>query len=209
MFSPVAMAGDQADAEAAIAVAKGKLAAGDKVGTNLRAPQLQEQARQALREAQDLLDHHHKEEAKAAAIHAGELADQALIAGENRRTAAERDRRIDTQQDVLTARQSAATANLRATSAEVAGNAANLRAKTAEQEADEANARLHDAAMAPPAPQTTTMTMTEHETTAQPAPRKVTRHKVVRHKVVHHKVLRKAVVRNGKTTTTVITTSHP
>jgi len=197
-----AYAGDQADAEAAIAVAKGKLSAGDKVGTSRRAPELQDQARAALAEALDLLNHHHKKEARDAAIRAGELADRALVAGDNRRIQAEQTHRLDTQEAAITAQQSAASANQRADKAEVMGNAANQRADKAEHEAADANAR-NDAlrtARPPAEPQTTTMTVTQREIVPV-APRKPTR-KILRrhtHRVIHH----------GQTTTTVVTTSHP
>lgn len=204
MLSTPAMAGDQANAEAAIALARGKIAAGDKVGTNSRAPELQEQARAALIEAQKLLDNHQKKEAQAAAIHAGELADQALVSGDNRRMQAEQTRHLDAQDATISAQQSAASANMRANSAEAMGNAANLRADAAVQEAASANART-DVLRAMPTPQPASMTtVVQEETTNAPAPMA---HKAVRKPA--HKPARKAtVIHHGKTVTVVTTSQH-
>lgn len=205
LHASAAYAGDQADAEAAIAVAKGKLATGDKLGTNRRAPELQEQARAALVEAQELLNTHHKKEARDAAIRAGELADRALVAGDNRRIEAEQTRRLDTQEAAITAQQSAASANMRANSAEAMGNAANQRAATAEQEAANANARTEALRMAPVSPQQTTTTIiTEHERAAPVVVRKPLRKA---RKVLHRAPVKRAVLRHSKTTT-VVTTSR-
>lgn len=180
-LSPLWAAGDQSDAEAAIAVARSKIAAGDKVGTGRLAPELQEQARTALLEAQGLLNNHHKKEAMTAAVRAGELADRALVSGDNRRTEAEQVRRLDTQDAAIHAQQSAANANVRANSAEMMGNVANQRANNAEREAAAANARVDQLRAAAPvaAPQTTTTVVTEHDTSVI-APAPAIRHKVVR-----------------------------
>jgi hypothetical protein len=201
-----AYAGDQADAEAAIAVAKGKLAAGDKVGTNLRAPELQEQARAALLEAQDLLNNHHKKEARDAAMRAGEMADRAMVAGENRRASMEQTRRLDSQQATINAQQSAANANMRADSAQAMGNAANARADTAERDAANvrADAARAEAArpmiMPAPAPAQTTTTVIQRESETSSAP--VAARKPVRkaRKLVHRHITR------GKVTTTTVHT---
>jgi len=201
-MSAPAFAGDQADAEAAIAVVKAKLAAGDKVGTNRMAPELQEQARRALHDAQDLLDNHHKKEALAAAVHAGELADQALVSGDNRKAAAEQTRRLDTQDAAIAAQQNAASANLRANSAQSETNAANLRADSAERGAAAAQAETNALRNAPPpAPATTTLSVTHEESVAPVVHRKPVRK--VKHKVIH-----KAAV-HTKSTTTVTSTTHP
>lgn len=208
-LSPLAAAGDQSNAEAAIAMARGKIAAGDKVGTSRLAPELQEQARAALLEAQDLLNNHHKKEAQAAAMHAGELADRALVSGDNRRAQVEQTRRLDTQEATINAQQSAASANQRANSAEAMGNAANLRADAAVQEAAAAEARSRAAQANPPMaalPQTTT-TVTQQETRTepsraiQPGPARKRAHKA-RHAPAHH-----APAYQHKTTT-VVTTSQ-
>jgi len=205
-LSGAAYAGDQTDAEAAIAVAKAKLATGDKVGVNRQAPELQAQARQALRDAQDLLNRHEKKEALAAAIHAGELADQALVSGENRKTAVEQTRRLDSQDAAVAAQQSAASANLRANSAQSETNAANQRADTAQRDTASAQAEANALRNAPPpAPTTTTLSVTEHDAVA-PTPH---HHKPVRK--LHHKVVHKttAPVEHAKSTTTVVSTTHP
>ncbi|NOW46470.1 hypothetical protein FHW96_002630 [Novosphingobium sp. SG751A] len=201
MLSSSAMAGDQTNAAAAIAVARGKIAAGDKVGANSRAPELQEQARAALIEAQQLLDNHHKKEAQAAAVHAGELADQALVSSDNRREQAEQTRRLDAQDATISAQQSAASANMRANSAEAMGNAANIRADAATQEAVSANART-DALRAMPSPQTASMTTTveQDETAMPPAP--------LRHRAVRKPARKAAPIHHGKTVTVVTTSQH-
>lgn len=205
-LSPLWAAGDQSDAEAAIAVARSKIATGDKVGTGRLAPELQEQARAALLEAQDLLNNHHKKEARDAAMRAGELADRALISGDNRRAQAEQTRRLDTQEASINAQQSAASANQRANSAEAMGNAANQRAANAEREAVAANARVDLLRAAAPvaAPQTTTTVVTEHDTSvAAPAP--VIRHKVVRKPAVK---THRRITSHRKTTTVVTSNQH-
>ena len=111
-------AGDHTNAVAAIAEAKGKIDAGDKVGVGTEAPELQAQARAAIGSAEDLLARGKKREAIATAHHAGELADQAIVSADNRKTAAERTRRLDTQDAAIAAQQSAANANMRADSAQ-------------------------------------------------------------------------------------------
>jgi hypothetical protein len=218
MIPAVAMAGDQANAQAAIAVARGKIAAGDKVGTNRMAPELQEQARVALREAQDLLDNHHKKEAQAAAIRAGDLADQALVSGDNRRAQIEQTRRLDTQQATINAQQSAASANLRANSAEAMGNAANQRAEESRLDAINANARTDALRVMPtpatpataPTPQIITTTITQQDVageTAASSSRSVSKRVApVSHKAGRHHA-RKAPRRHGHSVT-VVTTSQ-
>ena len=199
-----AYAGDQTRAEAAIAAAKGKIDAGDKVNVANQAPELQAQARAELVQAQDLLGNHHKKEAIAAAQHAGELADQAIVAAHSRQLETERMRRADIRDTAnaaqASANQTANMANNRADNAQNATNMANMRADSAERSAAAANAEAQTLRNTPPAPTTTTMSVSEHQTTSA-AP--VVHHKAKR-RVVHHKVVRA----NGKTTTTTVTTSH-
>jgi hypothetical protein len=105
----------------AIAVARSKIAAGDKVGTGRRAWCRNRPAPPCCRRR--TWNNHHKKEARVAAISAGELADRALISGDNRRAQAEQTRRLDTQEATINAQQSAASANQRTNSAEAMGNA--------------------------------------------------------------------------------------
>ena len=212
MIPTGAHAGEQTRAEAAIAEAKGKIDAGDKVGAADQAPDLQRQAREALMSAQDLLSHHQKTQAIAAAHHASDLADQAITSANARKTQAERDRRNDLRDSAASAQQSAASAEVRANNAEQATTQANMRANSAEQATTNANMRADtaqqssDAAQADAlrqahAPVTTSVAVTEHDA-------------VVRTKApVHHP--RRRPARNHahpahqNTTTTVNTTSHP
>ena len=214
MLPVAAHAGEQTRAEAAIAAAQGKIDAGDKIGVAQQAPELQGQAREALASAQDLLSHHQKREAIAAAQHAGELADQALISANGRKTQADSDRRHDLKDVAVSAQTSAADANARANSAEaataIANNradaaqqatlSANHRADMAEQSSASANAQA-DALRNPPPPTVTTVAVTEHNaSTAMPAPLHHRVHHVVRRHTTHPVL--------AKSTTTVITTSH-
>ena len=200
----VAYAGDQTNAEAAIAEAKGKIDAGEKVGVSDQAPELQAQAREELMSAEAKLSHHHKREAIATAHHASELADQALVAANDRKALAERARRDDIRDSAAVAQQSAVNANIRADSAQQAMTMANMRADSAERDSASANAQADALRNAPPpaaTQTTTTLAVTQHDTvTTKAAP---IRH---HHRRVAHKRARTAHVR---TTTTVVTTTHP
>lgn len=218
MLPIAAYAGEQTRAEAAIAEAKGKIDAGDKVGAGDQAPQLQGQARAALATAQDLLSHHKKTDAIVAAHHASDFADQAIMAANSRKASSERDRRDDLRDTASNAQATAASANLRADSAEQATAAANARANSAEQSSAAANVRANSAELssaaanaqadalrnAPPpvaSPSVTTVAVTEHDAAlSAPAASHHKRHRVVRHHGRSSHV---------KTTTTVITTNHP
>lgn len=208
-----AFAGKHEQAVEAIAQARGKIEAGDKVGTSAQAPELQAQARLELATAETYLSHGKKAQAISAAHHAGDLADQAIVSADNRRTTAERDRRLDAQSSTIEAQQSAAVANLRADSAQQAVVSANGRADAAQQAAVLANYRA-DAAQsatiaanaqtdalrnAPPSPATTTVAIIEKQNGRATAP-------VGR---VHHRLVRKhRGMSHPKTTTTVTTTSR-
>lgn len=213
MIPTAALAGEETRAVQAIAEARGKIDAGDKVGVGEMAPDLQGQAHQALSSAQDLLTNHHKVEALAAAQKAGELADQAMAVANGRKAQAASDRRSDAsaaqaanQQAVMSADSRAAAdkaatadANARAASAQAATDAANSRADAANQSSAAANAQM-DAMRA--APTTTTVAMTQHDTVEHVAPAHVVHHP--HHRVVHHH----APVAHGQTTTTEVTTTH-
>ena len=202
-MAPTAVyAGEQTKAEAAIAEARGKIDAGDKVGASEQAPQLQAQAREALASAQDLLSHHHKGEANVAAHHASDLADQAIVSANNHKTEAEHARRDELRNSAADAQQSAADANTRADNAQRATTMANVRADSAERSSAAANAQADALRNAPPPvapPSTTTVAVTQHE--VEP----VAPTHQIRHRVIHKRHHRAPV----KSTTTTITTTHP
>jgi hypothetical protein len=197
MLSTGAYAGEQTRAEAAIAEAHGKIDAGDKAGAANQAPELQAQARSELRTAEDLLTHHHKQEALASAHHASELADQALASATSRRAEAEHARHDEQRDATSAAQQSAANANVRADNAQQETSMANMRANSAEQSSANANAQADAMRNAPPT--TTTMEVSQHDTASEPmGPVHHTRHRVI-HRHAHH----------VNTTTTVVSTTHP
>ena len=204
--SPV-FAGNQTKAEAAIAEARGKIDAAEKVDVGHLAPELQAQARAELQAAQDQLSNHKKVDAISTANHAGALADQAIIVAHDRRIAVERERRLETQSAANAAQQSAADANLRAESAQSAAMAANNRAESAEHASAAANAQVEAMRTAPPAqPTTTTVAVTERSTVVTP---KVVTRKVVVRKPVHHRAVRAKLATSHVKTTTVVTTTNP
>lgn len=195
-----AYAGKHEQAVEAIAQARAKIEAGDKVGTNNQAPELQSQARAELVSAESLLSNGKKEEAIAAAKHASGLADQAIVVADNRKASAERDRRLDAQSATIDAQQAANAANVRADTAQQAASSANDRAYSAQQATVAANAEADALRNAPkPAPTTTTVAIVERETVHAPVRTHVIKRKVVRkHRPVTH--IRK--------TTTVTTTTR-
>lgn len=191
-----AYAGKHEQGVEAIAQARGKIEAADKVGTSVQAPELQAQARAALVSAETLLSKGKKAEAIIAAQHAGDLADQAIVSADARKASAERDRQLDAQSMAINAQQAAATANSRADSAQQAIFNANSRADAAQLATMNANAQTEALRNAPkPATTTTTVAVVEKETRQAPAP--------VRHRVVHK---RRHVTHVRKTTT--VTTTH-
>jgi len=230
MVPAAAYAGKHTMAVEAIAAAKGKIDAGDKVSAGRQAPELQAQARASLSSAQDLLAKGHKDEAISAARHAGEFADQAIVSAENSRTTAERERRHDAQDTAAVAIQSASDANVRASLAQQAtadanasANDANKRAVMAQQatadatmSATEANRRLMVAQQAttdanartdalrntPPTPTTTTTTVAMvHDETAHTSAAPARR---TIHRTVRHRAHSGRISKN----TTTITTTH-
>lgn len=213
MLPTVAMAGEETRAEAAIAEAKGKIDAGDKAGVGQEAAHMQDDARHALMSAQDLLSHHHKAEALAAALHASELADQAMATAGHRHDEADANRRSDARMAEEHARETTNAANERAHSAEAANAMADQRASTAEANANAANQRADDASRASAAamaeanaarnaPTTTTVATTQHDSD-EAAPMHTMHH--ARHRVVHHRVRHTS---HTHTTTTAVTTTH-
>ncbi len=210
-----AHAGDRDRANVAISEAKGKIDAGDKVGASTQAPELQAQAREALMSAEAQLANGKKKDAIATAHHASELADQAITSADNRKTASERDRRHDAQDAAIAAQAAAANANARADNARQSVSDANGRADMAQQSANAANMRADASQQAAvnataqadmmrnmqhpvPAPSTTTVAVTEHDSmmaSAAPTHR--------RHRVTHKRAHRM----HSKTTT--VTTTHP
>lgn len=206
-----AFAGKHEQAVEAIAQARGKIQAGDKVGTNAQAPELQDQARAALAKAEALLSDGKKADAIIAAQHAGDLADQAIVSADNHKMSAERDRRLDAQGAAIDAQQAAANATVRADVAQQAAANANVRADAAQMATASANNRADSAQMATaaanaqtqavlsapkPAPTTTTVAVVERESAAMPkAP--------IRHK--KHRIVRK---NHTMRTTTVTTTTR-
>ena len=213
-LSVAAHAGKHEQAVEAIAQARGKIQAGDRVGTSAQAPEAQAEARAALTNAEDLLARGKKDDAIIAAHHAGDLADRAIVNADNRRMAAEHDRHLDAQAATMDAQQSAANANARADSAQQAVANANVRADAAQQETAMANSRANTAQMATsaanaqtqallntprPAPTTTTKVDVVERTQVQPAAAPV-RH--VRRRAMH----RHHAVTSVRKTTTVTTT---
>lgn len=188
-----ALAGEADRARAAIAEARGKIEAGDKVGASSGAPMLQTDARKALGDAELLLARGKKTESLAAARRAGELADIAIVNADRDKMAASRDRRVD-------AEAAAASAQAAVVNAQANGAAAEARANAAERAADSANARADAMAVMPMAAPTTTVAIVEKTVTpvrtARAAPRKKV---VVRH---HHHT----TPVNTKETTTTVTT---
>ncbi|OYU14381.1 MAG: hypothetical protein CFE37_11305 [Alphaproteobacteria bacterium PA4] len=176
-----AQAGEADRARTAIAEARGKITAGDKVGTSNGAPLLQTEARAALTDAETLLSHGKKSEAIVAAHRAGQLADQAIVNADQLKMTAARERRMDAE---------ATAANAQAGAA-----AETARANAAERAADTANARAD--ALARPAPVATTVQIVEKTVTPAPVKRTTTHKRTV----VHHK----APVTTASTTTTTVT----
>ena len=203
MLPSPAFAGNQTQAEAAIAEAQGKIDAGDKVGAGQQVPELQQQARAALMNAQDLLSHHRKVDAITQAHRASELADQAIVQANGLKASAERDRRDALRDATASAQQSAANANIRAATAEQATSNANMRANSAEQSSAAANAQTEALRNATPqpvvTPSRTTVVVTDHEPAGAPTPH--------RHRIYHHPIRHHARPTHAKTTTTVTTTS--
>ncbi len=187
-LSSPALAGKNDRAQEAIAVAKGKIDAADKVGASAEAGGLQMKARDALRNAQALLSDGKKDAAILEAQHSGELADQALVVTDKRKTMAQTGARQDAEAAAASAQQSAAEANQRAASAEQSAATANAEADAAR------NAPSVVVAAPAPAPTTTTV-MTEEKIVHTPARR-------AHRTVVHHRA--KPATTVAQKTTTIV-----
>ena len=185
-LSTTAYAGEAERARAAIAEAKGKIEAGDKVGASGEAAGLQTQARAALQSAQERLAHGKKAEAIADAQQAGALADQAIVVTDKRKVAMERNGRLNAESSAVAAQQSAADANARADSAQQSAAVAAAQADA-----------LRNAPAPAPAPAPTTTTVVEKEIVRTP----------VRHTT--RRVVHKPVTAVAEKTTTTITTGQP
>lgn len=190
--SPALAQGKADRARAAIAEARGKIDAANKVGVAGDAPRLQAEAQAALRTAEEELARGKKDEAIADALHASELADTALGAAQQARNAQASAQQADAQAAAAQAQQQA--------------QAANERADAAQQQAAAATADAAAARAAPPvivaAPTPTPTTTITTETTKQ----------AVAAPTVHRRVVRKSTTPRARTvekTTTSVTTSQP
>ncbi len=203
-LSTPAFAGKNDRAQEAIAVAKSKIEAADKLGASAEAAGLQMRARDSLRTAQDLLSHGKKDAAILEATHSGELADQALVMTDKRKVGAARDAQADAQGAAMDAQRSAARSEANADAAQQAAAAADTRAAAAQQQAATAQAQtdaMRAMPAAAPAPQTTVTTVqTEDREVVTPAAKPVVKRKVVRHHRTPHSVAHK---------TTITTTQQP
>ncbi len=200
-LSVTAHAGLADEARKAIAAAKAKIEAGDKIGASGEAATIQVQARDALHRAEAEFGKGEKNEAIAEAKHAGDLADQAIVLTDKRKQMAEQAGRHEAEAAAGAAQQSAAVSAARANSAEATAADAQARAAAAQQSAASANAQadaMRDAPP-PPAPATsTTVTTVDKDEAAAP----VVHH--VRHRV-HHTRVRGGTHAVHQTTTTVTT----
>ncbi len=102
-----ALAGKAERARTAIAEARAKISAGDKVGASNGAPMAQGEARAELGNAEALLARGKKTEAEAAAKHASDLADMAIVNADRAKMSAARERRADAETTAAIAQQSA------------------------------------------------------------------------------------------------------
>ena len=116
--SPVLAAGKADRARAAIAEAKGKVAAAEQVGAGGEASHLKAQAAAMLRQAQQDLASGHKEQAFDDANRASQLADTAIGAAQHAKVEAERAQRATVEATAANARPDAAAANARADAAQ-------------------------------------------------------------------------------------------
>lgn len=118
IYPATANAGQDQEAIAAIALAKGKIESGDKVGANSQAPEIQSRARSALTDAENLLSRGKENRAIYSAKNAGELADQAIFVSGQQTTEARDEQVRSAQITAAAAQQSAANANSRTIYAE-------------------------------------------------------------------------------------------
>ncbi len=187
-MSTPAFAGKNDRAQEAIAVAKGKIEAADKVGAAAEAGGLQMQARDSLLKAQALLSDGKKDAAILEATHSGNLADQALVIADKRKVGAERGARMDAEAAAANAQQSAASADARANSAEQSAATANAQADAMRNAPPPAPVVVQ----APAPTTTTTVATSEEREVVRTAPKPVVRRKVVHH--YHHTPVKKNTV---------------
>ncbi len=169
-----AIAGEADRARQAIAEAQGKIDAAVKSGAAATAGLPLAQARDALVSARARLDRGRKEEAITDAQHASELADRAIVTGQDRRVDAERGRAASAEVSARAAQQSAADAESRAADANSRAAVAADRADAAQASAASANAEADALRNAPPPPAATTVDTTETRSVAPAKPRRVT-----------------------------------
>ncbi|HJQ18023.1 MAG TPA: hypothetical protein VJ859_13615, partial [Allosphingosinicella sp.] len=124
LLSPSAMAGETSRAKAAIAEARGKIEAAHQAGVGGEVPRLEAQAQSFLLEAQDDLARGKEKRAIAAARHASEVADAAIVEARRAKAAAAEAERAQADAATAAARDAADAANARANSAEQAAAAA-------------------------------------------------------------------------------------
>ncbi|WP_420137766.1 hypothetical protein [Sphingomonas sp.] len=191
-----ALAGKHDRAEQAIAEARGKIDAANKVGTAGEAPHSTAAAEASLKLARESLASGHKEEAIQQAIHASQLADTAIGQTQQNRSAAEQTQRADAADAAAAAQQEAAAANERAATAEQAAAAAAADAQAAR------SAPPIVVAANTPAPTTTVTTETTKHSSVAPATRTRVRKAPVRTTV------RTRPVATETTKTTVTTTAN-
>jgi hypothetical protein len=158
-----AFAGEADRARQAIAAAQAKIDAAAKAGADTTAGLPLAQARDSLASAEERLQRGRKEEAISDAQHASELADRAIVVGQDRRVGAERAERRNAEAAAATAQQSAADANARAAAAGERADAAQSAAATAQAEADAAR-NAPPVVIEQPAPTQTTVATTETKT---------------------------------------------
>lgn len=199
-FSVTAHAGLADDARKAIAAAKAKIEAADRIGATGEAAGIEVQARAALERAQAQFGKGEKNEAIAEAKHAGDLADQAITLTDKRKQMRAQQGRNEAEAAAGAAQQSAAASAERANSAEAAAVDAQARTAAAQQNAATANSEAEALRNAPPPPATTTTVTTKHAEMAT-APVRHVHH--VHHRVRHTTTTRTPVT--DETTTTVTT----
>uniref|UniRef100_UPI0035C9A7C4 hypothetical protein n=1 Tax=uncultured Sphingomonas sp. TaxID=158754 RepID=UPI0035C9A7C4 len=193
--TPALAEGKHDRAQEAIAEARAKIDAADKVGASTSTPRMQADAQAQLRAAEEHLASGDKAKAIDEAHRASQLADTALGQAQRAHADAAHNATANARDAAQNAQVDAAAANARADAAAQAAAAA---------QADAAAARSAPPVVvqAPPAPAPTTTITTETTKSATPA--------VVHRAAVKRKVVRRAVVRHPaavteKTKTTVTT----
>jgi hypothetical protein len=193
-----ALAGDHERAERAIAAARAKIDAANKVGASGEVPGMIARAQAELAQASEDLHRGHKRLSFDEATHAAQLADTALGTSQQSKIQAERDQRTSAEVAASAAQEDAADANARAEDA-------NARASNAEHAAAMAAADAA-AARATPAPVATTVTTVEKSShVVTPAHRVVHRAPVKKRTTTVVRRATPATVASEESTTTVTT----